>query len=103
MESLELLLLIVHIVSAIFIVMLVLLQPSSGDGGLVSSYGGNPLVSPRTKANILSKATKYIMIIFMANVLLISWIQKQKTAPSSSVIQELVEEQEKTRDVPLAN
>lgn len=102
MESLELLLLIVHIVSAIFIVILVLLQPSSGDGGLVSSYGGNPLVSARTKANVLSQATKYIMIVFMANVLLISWVHKQKSNTSTSVIKELVEEQEKSTDVPLA-
>lgn len=101
MENLELVLRVIHIVSAILIVLLVLLQPSSGDGNLVSSYGGNPFVSARAKANILAKSTKYIAIIFMVNVLAISYVKKQETSSSSSIVQELIEEKNNS-DVPLA-
>ena len=41
MEAFQSLLLIVHIVCAVFIIILVLLQPSTGDGSLVSSNAGS--------------------------------------------------------------
>lgn len=102
MDALEILLLVIHVVSAVFIVVLVLLQPSTGDGSLVSSYGGNPLVSAKFKANLLTKSTKYIAIIFMINVLAISIVQKNKLHGSASAIEELMQE-ERENAVPIAD
>jgi preprotein translocase subunit SecG len=89
MEALQSLLLIVHIVCAIFIIILVLLQPSSGDGNLVSSnaasFGG--IAKGKTVTNFLQKFTLFIAIVFMANVLLLGVISYRKTEKGSKIEQ----------------
>ncbi|MBT4878561.1 MAG: preprotein translocase subunit SecG [Alphaproteobacteria bacterium] len=101
MESLQTISLIVHILVAIFIVIFVLLQPSGGGDGLVSSYTptGN-FMSARSAANFLSKATMILAIIFMANTLFLGVIANKKSQ-GNSIVEDLLEE-EKKNQIPLA-
>ena len=101
MESLQTISLIVHILVAIFIVIFVLLQPSGGGDGLVSSYTptGN-FMSERSAANFLSKATMILAIIFMANTLFLGVIANKKSQ-GNSIVEDLLEE-EKKNQIPLA-
>jgi preprotein translocase subunit SecG len=104
MEALQNVLLIVHIVVAVLIVIMVLLQPSSGSGdGLVSSYSGTGnFMSARSAANVLSRTTMLLAAIFMSNTLALGVIAAKKSK-ANSIVDELIKEQnsEKKTSIPL--
>lgn len=89
MEALQSLLLSVHIICAVLTVVLVLLQPSTGDGSLVSSsssmLGG--VARGRSVASFLQKLTLFIAIIFMANALALGVISHTKAERGSKLEQ----------------
>ncbi|MBT4989195.1 MAG: preprotein translocase subunit SecG [Rickettsiales bacterium] len=89
MEAFQSLLLGIHIICAVFIVILVLLQPSTGDGSLVSSNMGSAggIAKGRTVTSFLQKFTLFIAITFMANVLLLGVLSHRKTDKGSQIDQ----------------
>jgi len=103
MESLQNFLLIIHIIIAVMIVVLVLLQPSGGGDGLVSSYGGGgSFVSARTAANLLSRTTMILAVIFMCNTLFLGMIAHKKSQ-DNSIVETIIKGQDKKGvEVPLA-
>ncbi|MFZ8864912.1 MAG: preprotein translocase subunit SecG [Rickettsiales bacterium] len=103
MEALQTFSLIIHIIVAIFIIILVLLQPSGGGDGLVSSYvpSGN-FMRARSATNFLSKTTMILAFIFMANTLFLGIIANKKSQ-GNSIIEELIEQEEQKNQIPLAD
>ena len=102
MESLQSILLIIHIIIAVLLVIVILLQPSSGDGGFVSSQS-NPgaLMSGRATANLLTRTTAILATIFILNSLLLAIIANQN-ASKDSQIDSFIKQEEQQNSVPLA-
>lgn len=102
MEALQTFSIILHIIVAIFIIIFVLLQPSGGGDGLVSSYTptGN-FLSARSTANFLSKTTMILAFIFMANTLFLGIIANKKSQ-GNSIVEQLIENEKKQNKIPLA-
>ncbi len=81
-------LLIIHIVLALSIIGLVLLQRGTGGGlGLGESGGMGGFASPRSAANILTKATTWCAILFFGTSLGLAITASRGS--SSSVVDEL--------------
>ena len=88
MESIQPILLAVHIFCGLFIVILGLLQPSTGDGSLVSNNASpSSIVSGKTVTSFLQKFTFLIMAVFMVNVLLLGIIAHKKSDKGSKLEQ----------------
>jgi len=82
-------LLVIQVIVAVAMVAVILLQRSSSDGlsGLGGgSGGGNSLISGRASANLLTKTTSFLAVIFMANSLAMATI----TARSSSLADKVI-------------
>ena len=97
MEAFQSLLLIVHIVCAVFIIILVLLQPSTGDGSLVSSNAGSlgGIAKGKSVTSFLQKFTLFIAVVFMVNVLLLGVLSHRKSEKGSKIeqaIEQLIDE-----------
>ncbi len=75
-------LLFVHLVVAVLLIAVILLQKTSSDGlsgiGGGSSGGNMGLVSGRTAANFLSKTTIILAVAFFINVLLLANLSTKK-------------------------
>jgi preprotein translocase subunit SecG len=84
-------LLTVQVITCIFLVLIVLMQPSKADGGLGAAFGAgatDTLFGART-GNVLTKATVWsACIIFVTSLLLAILIAHQKT--SSPVLDKVV-------------
>jgi len=104
MDNLQNFLLIIHIILAVFIVILALLQPSGGKDGLVSSYGSlDNVVSSKSTANFLSRTTMILAFIFMANTLFLGIIA-HKESRMNSIIEEVINKDDKKKiNIPLAD
>lgn len=88
-------LLVVQIIVAVVMIVTILLQRNASDGlsGLSGgSSGGNSLISGRASANMLTKTTTFLAIIFMGNSLAMATI----TARSSSLADKIIEDISKT-------
>jgi len=83
-------LLTVQVITCVFLVLIVLMQPSKADGGLGAAFGGgatDTLFGART-GNVLTKATVWsACIIFVTSLLLAVLIAHQKT--SSPVLEKI--------------
>ncbi len=101
MENLQTLLLIIHTIVAILIVIFVLLQPSSGNDGLVSSSNLGGVMSVRGAGNLLTRITSILIAIFMANTLFLGIIASKKSQ-KRSIVNEIIQEEQKNKTVPLA-
>lgn len=92
----ELIFLVVQIILAIAIVGAVLLQRGTGDGlGNLSGGGGisgNSIISSRTSASFLSKATTFLVICFMINSLILGNLAMREHKPKSIVEQSINKE-----------
>lgn len=77
---------IIHIILAVSIIGLVLIQKGSG-GGLGIGGGAGGLATPRSAANILTKATTWAAILFFGTSLTLAILAGQGS--QSSVIDEL--------------
>lgn len=83
----EQIVLIIHIILAIAIIGLVLLQKGSGGGlGIGGSGGAGGFATPRSAANILTKATTWCAILFFGTSLLLAILAGSH---GSSVLDEL--------------
>lgn len=80
--------LIIHIVLALAIIGLVLLQRGTGGGlGLGESGGMGSFATPRSAANILTKATTWCAILFFGTSLTLAILASHKS--DSSVMEQL--------------
>jgi preprotein translocase subunit SecG len=88
-------LLVIQIIVAVSMIVVILLQRNASDGlsGLSGgSSGGNSLISGRASANMLTKTTTILAVIFMGNSLAMATI----TARSSSLADKIIEDISKT-------
>ncbi len=84
----------IHALVSILLVSMILMQASQG-GGLAGSIGGqttNAIFGGRGAATILSKATTWLAIIFMALAVVISLIGTTASTATGSIVEEAAEE-----------
>ncbi len=93
--------LVIHVLSAFALVALVLIQKS--EGGALSGLGGggNPsmgLFTARGTANVLTRATAVLAVVFMATALLLASFAKQNN--STNILQQIQiqQQQSETQD-----
>lgn len=71
----QLIFLVIQVILAVAIIGAILLQKNGGDGlgslGGGSGISGHSIISGRTSANFLSKATSFLMICFVINCLIL--------------------------------
>jgi len=91
----QLILLLVHLVIAIALVGVILLQRSEG-GALGIGGGGGGMMSARGAANLLTRATTWLAVAFLATSLTLA-ILAGEGRRGSSVLDE-AEQQEQTDD-----
>ena len=96
-------LLFVHLVIAILLIMVVLLQKTSTDG-LSGIGGGNNMgiVSRRSAANFMTRSTIILATIFFANCLLIGNLSSVKHDIVSEQMQRDTQKQEEVEQIPMA-
>ena len=84
-------LLFIHLVVALLLVAVVLLQKTSTDGLSGIGGGGNNmgLMSGRSTANFLTKTTIILGVAFFANSLLLANLSSQSSKSTSSKIEKL--------------
>jgi preprotein translocase subunit SecG len=74
-------LLIIHLLIALALVGVILLQRS--EGGALGIGGGGGLMSGRASANLLTRTTAGLAAGFIATSLLLAIVASQRSAPSS--------------------
>lgn len=98
---------VVHIGACFFLVLMILLQQSKGDG-MGSAFGGgsSQSVLGSSAGNILTKITTFLAIVFMITSLSLAYISSQtstdsilKDAPSSQAPISAPEEATESMDV----
>lgn len=96
-------LLVVQIIVAVAMVIVILLQRNASDGlsGLGGgSSGGNSLISGRTSANVLTKTTAILAVIFMGNSLTMATITARSSSPVEKLIDDISKDAVKKESVP---
>jgi preprotein translocase subunit SecG len=97
----QLVFLVIQIILAVAIIGSVLLQKNGGDGlgnlGGGSGISGSSIVSSRTTAGFLSKATTILMICFMVNSLMLGNLAVRQHKRGSVV--EKIHNKEATKNV----
>ncbi len=94
----ETILLTIHLIVAIAMVTTILLQRSEG-GALGIGGGAGGMMTARGAGDALSKATKWLAIIFLANSLLLGWYAAQDDEGATVIDQALEQEQEQTDNI----
>ena len=106
--------LVIHLMLAIALVVLVLLQQSEG-GALGIGGGPTSMMSGRSAANLLTKMTTVVVGAFFVTSLVLAWIAKQDASTTSvlddaapapaATIDETIPEvpTENTPQVPVSN
>ncbi len=107
MGSLQLSLLILQMIIALLMIILVLLQKSDGDSlsGIGGGSGGlNSIMSSKSSATFLSKATMFLIAAFMVNCLVLAAISNSENKAIKKDLDKIIEQQNKseTPAVPLA-
>ena len=90
--------LVIHLMLALTLVVLVLLQQSEG-GALGIGGGQGSMMTGRSAANLLTRLTTIIVACFFVTSLVLAWIAKQD-ASSSSVIDGLTSPAPAEQPVP---
>ena len=75
-----------HVVLSILLILVVLLQRSEGGLGSLGGGGGDALMTGSSAGNVLSRATKWMFIIYIALTLGLS-IQLAGTNAQESVVE----------------
>ena len=92
-------LLVAQVIIAVAMVALILIQKTSSDGmaGLSGggNSGGNSLISGRASANILTKSTAFLAMLFMVNSLAMAIISARSTRATDTIINNLSNGNEK--------
>lgn len=84
MESLETVLIVVHLLVVVALVAVVLLQRSEGGGlGIGGGGGGGNFMSTRGQANVLSRATGFLALGFFMTSIGLTVIAQTGAGPSS--------------------
>ncbi len=91
----EAILLTIHLIVAIAMVTTILLQRSEG-GALGIGGGAGGMMTARGAGDVLSKTTKWLAIIFLANSLLLGWYAAQDDEGAAVIDRALEQEQEQT-------
>lgn len=94
----EAILLTIHIIVAIAMVATILLQRS--EGGALGIGGGNGMMTARGAGDALSKTTKWLAIVFLANSLLLGWFAANND-DGASVIEQAVQQGQTTQEESL--
>jgi preprotein translocase subunit SecG len=95
-------LLFVHIVIAVLLIIVILMQKTGSDG--LSGIGGGSnmgVVAGRTVANFLTKTTVILATLFIINAIILANLSTKKDTGIIKKIEQ-VEEQEPNSNVPLA-
>lgn len=81
-------LLVIHLITAIFLVVLILMQRSSGGAlnGLGGGSGANSFLSARGTGNLLTRATAILATIFFITSMSLALYYKGTEHKSSSII-----------------
>lgn len=91
----QLIFLVIQVILAVAIIGSILLQKNGGDGlgslGGGSGISGNNIISGRTSANFLTKATTFLMVFFMINCLVLGNMAVRQHNAKSVVEQTLSE------------
>ncbi|MBL4837407.1 MAG: preprotein translocase subunit SecG [Kordiimonadaceae bacterium] len=80
-------LLSIHLIVALALVVTILLQRSEG-GALGIGGGAGGMMTARGAGDLLTKATKWLAIIFLANSLALGWLAGQKKGDLETVVAE---------------
>lgn len=75
-------LLVIHLMIAVALIVLVLLQRSEG-GALGIGGGGGGMMSGRSKANLLTRTTAYLAAMFFATSITLAILAKSNREPTS--------------------
>lgn len=97
-------LLVFHIILAITLIGIILLQKSSSDGLKGIGGGGNDaIISSSSSANFMTKLTTILAIIFMVNSLILGNLSNVNS--DKTIIDELESktQKEEKQDLPMAN
>ncbi len=81
----ETVLLVIHLLIAIALVAVVLVQRSEG-GALGIGGGGGGLMTGRGAANALTRLTAYLAVAFFATSIGLTILAEQKRQPSTSIL-----------------
>lgn len=103
MENLQLFLLIMQVVIAVVIIFLVLVQKSDGDSlsGIGGGSGGlNSVMSSKSSANFLTKATMILVAFFMLNCLVLALISSKINKSNTLEIDKILEQQKSQEPAP---
>lgn len=92
----QLIFLVVQIILAVAIIGAILLQRGSGDGlaniGGGGGISGDNLVSSRTSAGFITKATSFLVVCFMINSLILGNLSMKQHSSTSVVEQSILAE-----------
>lgn len=80
-------LLSIHLIVALALVVTILLQRSEG-GALGIGGGAGGMMTARGAGDLLTKATKWLAIIFLANSLALGWLAGQQKGDLETVVAE---------------
>lgn len=75
-----------HVLLCVFMVLIILIQPSKGEVGVSFGGGGGPggVFGPRGPASILQRATTVVAIMFMGTSVTLALYSNQKMLSSDS-------------------
>lgn len=77
-------LLVIHTILVVFLIGVILIQRSEGDGMGLSGGGGNQFLSGRSQANILTRITAILATLFILSSLTLAVLSSR--TPSSSIL-----------------
>jgi len=80
----EAVLLSIHLIVAIGLVVTILLQRSEG-GALGIGGGAGGMMTARGAGDLLSKTTRWLATVFIANSLLLGWVATHRQSDSSII------------------
>ena len=77
---------ILHIVLAIFMILIILLQPGKeGGAALAGGSSGNQMYGPRGAGNFLGRATTIVATLFMFTSISLAWYSSDKVQAGSNI------------------
>ncbi len=77
---------ILHIVLAIFMILIILLQPGKeGGAALAGGSSGNQMYGPRGAGNFLGRATTVVATLFMVTSISLAWYSSDKIQSGSNI------------------
>lgn len=97
-------LLVLHLLTAIFLVSLILMQRSEGGAlsGLGGGSGANSFLSARGKGNLLTRMTAILATIFFITSISLSIYHAKRNTPSVSLMDRAPIEQSAPYETPAA-